>query len=440
MLSHSTATFGLTLAILINVSRLVAQPPETTTVKFEDYFVDKAIRVELYNSGDATESTVVLRDLYEEPIWPENTRQLITPFEYGQFAIKLYDADTGQMIFSKGFDTLFSEYITTAPALSGVKRVFESTTRCPMPKEKVKLQIERRNREHVLSPVLTIEVDPADYQIRRETVQQSDTLFELQNTGPAQDRVDIVFLAEGYTANQLEKFRGDVKQLSEFLLATAPYSAAKEKFNIRGVFRASIDAGTDEPRQKSFKSTVLNSTYNIFGLDRYLLAEDNHAIHRMAAQVPHDVIVVVVNTDRYGGGGMVLDYCTVTADNSRSDLVFVHEFGHTFGFLADEYIGNVSYNDMYPAGIEPLEPNITRETNRERLKWKELLTADAPLPTPADAEGAGSLVGAFEGGGYVKEGIYRPQLRCWMGSLDPNVGLCVVCQAAITKMINYYTQ
>jgi hypothetical protein len=440
MLIDSTAKFGLVLAILLNFSRLVAQSPDAAKVVFEDYFVNKALRVELYNSGDALESIVALRDLYEEPVWPENPRQLITPFEYGQFAIKLYDEASGRLIFSKGFDTMFSEYITTSPALSGIKRVFESTTRCPMPQAKAKLQIERRNREHVLSPVLTIAVNPADYQIRRESVRQSDTTFELQNTGPAQDRVDIVFLSEGYTANQLEKFRGDVKRLSEFLLSAAPYSADKEKFNIRGVFRASVEAGTDEPRQMSFKSTALNSTYNIFDLDRYLLVEDNHAIHRMAAQVPHDVIVVVVNTDRYGGGGMVLDYCTVTSDNSSSNLVFVHEFGHTFGFLADEYIGNVAYNDMYPAGIEPLEPNITREINRERMKWKELLTADTPIPTPTDAENAGSLVGAFEGGGYVKEGIYRPQLRCWMGSLNPNAGLCVVCQAAITKMINYYTE
>lgn len=446
MLVQGTTKFGFALILLLSNAALDAQTrdvqtldtQEATNVNFEDFFVDKALRVELYHCGDAAASTVVLRDLYEEPMWPENPRHLITPFDYGQFAIKLYDAASGRLIYSKGFDTMFSEYITTNAAIKGMNRVFESTTRCPMPKAKTKLLIERRNREHTLLPVLTIEVDPTDYHIRRESVLQSDATFELQNTGPAQDRVDIVFLAEGYTAGQLEKFRSDVKRLSEFLLAASPYSEAKEKFNIRGVFRASIDAGTDEPRQMSFKSTALNSTYNIFDLDRYLLVEDNHAVHRMAAQLPYDVIVVVVNTDRYGGGGMVLDYCTVTADNAHSNVVFVHEFGHTFGYLADEYIGSVSYNDMYPAGIEPLEPNITRETNRERLKWGALLTPEVPVPTPQDAENAANLVGAFEGGGYVKHGIFRPQLRCWMGSLDPKQGLCVVCQAAVTRMINYY--
>ena len=411
-----------------------------SNVLFADYFEDKALRVELYNIGHAKESSVVLRDLYEEPTWPENPNSLITPFEYGQFSIKLFDEATGKLIFSKGFDSMFSEYITTTPAIEGVKRVFETTTRCPMPKAKTKLQIERRDREQVLSPVLTIAIDPTDYRIRREATAGKDVTFNIRDNGPAKDHVDIAFLAEGYTADQLEKFRGDVKRLSDFLLSVEPYSAAPNKFNIRGVFRASAEAGTDQPRQKSFKSTVLNSTYNIFDLDRYLLVEDNHAIHRMAAQVPHDVVVVVVNTTRYGGGGMVLDYCTTTADNERSEMVFVHEFGHTFGFLADEYIGNVAYNDMYPAGIEPLEPNITRQLDRDKLKWKDLLSPDVPLPTPTTIDNRTTLVGAFEGGGYMKEGIFRPQYECWMGSLNPNARLCKVCQAATQRMIDYYTK
>ena len=408
--------------------------------KFDDYFVNKAIRVELYNIGNATESSVVLRDLYEEAVWPESPRSLISPFDYGKFAIKLFDEASGKLIFYKCFDSLFSEYITTDTALQGVKRVYESTTRCPMPKGKAKLHIERRDREHTLAPVLKIDIDPADYRIRREAIAGNDVTFELQQTGPAEERVDIVFLAEGYTADQLEKFRSDVKRLSDFLLAVEPYRTSKDKFNIRGVFRASAEAGTDQPRQNSFKSTVLNSTYNIFDLDRYLLVEDNHAIHRMAAQVPHDVVVVVVNIDRYGGGGMYLDYCTTTADNARSEMVFAHEFGHTFGYLADEYIGNVAYNDLYPAGIEPLEPNITREVDRDKIKWKDLLSPDVPMPTTTAAENARSLVGAFEGGGYMKEGIFRPQLECWMGSLNPNAKLCKVCQRATQRMIDYYTK
>ena len=441
---YSLATIGsvtsfLVAAFLLQVVTSNAQS-HSDSVLFDEFFVDKAIRVELHHAGDATESSVTLRELYEEPSWPENPRQLITPFEYGQYSIKLYDSASGRLIFSKCFDTLFSEYITTSPALSGVKKVYESTTRCPMPKAKAKLQIERRNKEHVLTPVLTFEVDPNDYRIRREIIANTDEIFVVRETGPSHDHVDIAFLSEGYTADQLEKFQGDVKRLSDYLLNAEPYRTAKDKFNIRGVFRASVDAGTDEPRQRSFKSTALNSTYNIFDLDRYLLVEDNHAVHRMAAQVPYDVIVVVVNTKRYGGGGMVLDYCTVTADNPQTNLVFIHEFGHTFAYLADEYIGNVAYNDMYPAGIEPLEPNITRETNREKLKWKDLLSRDVPLPTPVDIENAASLVGAFEGGGYLKEGIYRSQRECWMGSLNPNAGLCVVCQAAVTRMIRHYTE
>ncbi len=170
--------------------------------------------------------------------------------------------------------------------------------------------------------------------------------------------MDLVFLAEGYTAEQEKKFRSDAERMTKFLFTASPYREAKDRFNVRGVFRASAESGTDQPRQQSFKSTALNSTYNIFDLDRYMLVEDNHLIHRMAAQVPHDVIVVLVNIDRYGGGGMPLDYCTVSADDPFSPIVFIHEFGHTFGYLADEYIGNVAYNDLYPPGVEPLERTL----------------------------------------------------------------------------------
>ncbi len=440
MRSLTAFLIALTLTNFCNCVQTLAQTAPQSKPKFEDYFEDKALRVELYNVGHAKESSIVLRDLYEEPTWAENPNSLITPFEYGNFAIKLFDEASGQLIFSKGFDSMFSEYITTDPGLNGVARVFETTTRCPMPKAKTKLQIERRNREHTLEPVMTLAIDPSDYRIRREASAGKDVTFDVRNNGPAKDHVDIVFLAEGYTADQQEKFRGDVKRLSDFLLSVEPYSTSRNKFNIRGVFRASAEAGTDQPRQMSFKSTVLNSTYNIFDLDRYLLVEDNHAIHRMAAQVPHDVVVVVVNISRYGGGGMVLDYCTTTADNERSEMVFVHEFGHTFGFLADEYIGNVAYNDMYPAGIEPLEPNITRETDRDKIKWKDLLSPNVPLPTPTKIDNRSSVVGAFEGGGYMKEGIFRPQYECWMGSLNPNARLCKVCQAATQRMIDYYTK
>lgn len=496
------------LALLLAISgvlssgeaRAGAQPAasDEPTIRFDDYFLDKALRLELYVCGDANDAIVTLHDIYEEAVWPENPRHLLTPFEYGSFRANVFDDASGRLIYSKGFDTLFAEYATTDPAIKGIKRVLETTARCPFPKAKIRVEIQRRNKQQEFATVLTTAIDPADYRIRRETTNLSDWDFEIQNTGSPHDRVDVLFLAEGYTADESDKFRTDALRLTEFMFSAAPYKELKSRFNVRGIFRASAEQGTDEPRQGSFRSTALNSSFNYLDLDRYLMLEDNHAVHRMAAQVPYDTVVVLVNTKRYGGGGICLDYCTTTVDHASSPLVFLHEFGHSFAGLADEYIGSVSYNDLYPAGVEPTEPNITRELDRSRIKWKDLLTADVALPTQNPAgevrrvqrelktaetaakekirtarENAGSdkeiqsleaewklaeqefsqkletarrqvisskgTVGAFEGGGYLAKGMYRSEATCWMGSVDPDDDFCVACQRGIRRMIDFYS-
>ena len=310
--------------------------------------------------------------------------------------------------------------------------------RCPFPKKPIRVAIERRDAKNDLAAVFETTIDPADYHIRRETIPPQDQTFDLQNTGPPAERVDVVFLAEGYTSDEFEQFRADVQRMTEFMFSQAPYKDLNDRFNIRGVFRPSAEQGTDEPRQRSFRSTVLNSTYNIFETDRYLLLEDNHAMHRMAAQVPYDTIVVLVNTQRYGGGSICLDYCTSSVDHVTSPLVFLHEFGHSFAYLADEYIGNVAYSELYPEGIEPTEPNITREIHRDRIKWKSHLTPDVALPTP-DLQESKRLVGAFEGGGYLSKGMYRPEQSCWMGDVDPQAGFCVVCADSIRRMVEFHS-
>ncbi len=485
--------------LALGQSSATAEQPSSPApaIAFDDFFIDKALRLELFQFGNATESEISLHQIFEEPVWPENPSHLLTPFDYGRTAIKVYDATSNTLIFSKGFDTMFSEYATTDPAIKGTKRVFETVARCPFPKSKIRVEIEERGKDNVLSTVLTTIIDPADYQIRRESVLNNDEVFEIQNTGHPHDRLDVVFLAEGYTADESKKFRDDVKRMTEFLFSKTPYSALKDKFSVRAIFRPSAEKGADEPRQGIFKSTALNATYNIFDLDRYLLVEENHAMHRIAALVPYDTVVVLVNTPRYGGGAICLDYCVCSADDPLSPLVFLHEFGHSLSYLADEYVGAVSYNGMYPEGVEPIEPNITRELDREKIKWKSMLTPDVSLPTVdskaelrqiakelnadervakkkiEEAEASGrsaaeidairtdwttarellekqqqslqsqsdnlqNVVGAFEGGGYAAKGIFRPEQSCWMGSNDADAGLCIVCCDAVRRMVLYY--
>ena len=475
-------------------------PAAATTpdpVSFDDFFVDKALRLEMYQTGDARDEVVTLHRICSEPIWPENPRALICPFELGRYAIKVYDAATDRLIYTKGFDTMFAEYRTTKPAIDGTKRVFQTTVRIPEPKKPVRVSFERRDKYNALSSIFTTQIDPADYHIVRESEKLGDKTFIAQKSGEPHDCVDLAFISEGYTAADEEKFKADVEKMSAFMFSVDPYKNCRNKFNVYGVFRPSAERGMDEPRQHSYRSTVLDASYNSFDLDRYLLTENNHELHRMAAQVPYDTIVILVNTPRYGGGSICLDYCISSVDNATSPRVFVHEFGHSFAYLADEYVGTVAYNDRYPLGVEPLEANITELLDRDHIKWKKLLTPGVTLPTTdgkaevralqsefdaaqkkgreelAAAEtngvsaedrkaiadrnqareqetqdkltkakayvaGLGNTVGAFEGAGYMAKGMYRPQFACWMGNGSPTQGFCPVCQQGIRQMIEYY--
>ena len=426
-------------AFMATACFVVGQSREPEPVSFEDFFHDKALRLELYQCGDARELVTTLQNVSLEPCWPESPKNLLTPFPYGKFQVKVWDAASNRLIYSKGFDTLFAEYATTKPAILGTKRVFQTTTRIPFPRAAIKLTIERRNGDNSLSILFTEKLDPADIRIRRETPGSFDKPFDVQIKGKAHDCLDLVFLAEGYSASQEDKFQSDVQKMADYLFSAAPYTTSKDRFNVRGVFRASEESGTDEPHKGIFRNTALNTSFNTLDIDRYLLLEDNHRMHQMAACVPYDTIVVLVNTSTYGGGAICLDYCVCSTDSPRSQMVFVHELGHGLAYLADEYVGNVSYNDMYPAGIEPVEPNITRQLDPNQIKWKSLLSKGVVLPTLPTSNNVERIVGAFEGAGYLSKGMYRPQSSCWMGSANPKEGFCAVCEDAIQRTIDYYS-
>ena len=468
------------------------QPP------FDEYFLDKALRLDLYQAGDAKDETVTIHRIFEEGIWPESKSGLIPPFEYGRYVLKLYDLASNRLLFARGFDTMFAEYKTTSPALAGTARVFERSVRVPRPKRPALFVVEKRDKRNLLHPVFSQTIDPADYHIIRERPASGDWTFDLQAFGDPHDKVDFVFIAEGYTAEDRDKFRADAERMAAFLFTVEPYKGFKDRFNLRGVFRPSPERGMDEPRQRNYQKTVLNASFNAFDLDRYMLIEDDHAMHEIAGQVPYDAIIVLVNSARYGGGSIGLDYCVTTVDHPSSPQVFVHELGHSFAYLADEYYqSEVSYNDFFPKGVEPLEANITALLDPANVKWKDLLSPGIGVPTEygkdrvealqaerranresrtreveaAKKKGAsekefkrieekakaadaavdvriqavrkeyGQLndkVGVFEGAGYASKGLYRSMVYCIMIG-NPKNEFCAVCQRAIARMIGFFS-
>jgi hypothetical protein len=416
----------------------------------------------------------------------------------GRYLLQVFAAADGTVIYRKGFDSYFGEYKTTAPAAQGVVKTLSESLLIPSPKKRIRLEVALRDRQNRPQTIFKTEIDPEDMFIVREKPGDDVQVIEQVKNGEPGNKVDLAFLAEGYTAAEEGKFRQDLARFSALLLGQEPYQTYRERFNIYGLFKASRESGCDEASFGQFKNTALQSGFDSFGSERYLLTEDNRAMRDMAAHVPYDAVLIVVNHRRYGGGGIYNLYCTFTSDDQWRDYLIMHEFGHSFTGLADEYYtSDVAYNEFYPSGVEPLEANITALLDPKNIKWKELVTKKTNVPTPWEKTAyeemsnayqqkrremieliaarkragapAGEIealqaksdemsrlnglevnaffrksrfqgkVGAFEGAGYAAKGLFRPMLDCLMFSrgLRP---LCKVCEQAVVDTIRYYSE
>jgi len=466
------------------------------SVPFDRYFIDRTMRIDYFHVGNAREEAVTLDRVYEQGTWAGSRRNLIDPFDIGRYAYKVYDVSSGSLIFSKGFDSYFAEYKTTQWALDGLKRTYHETALVPFPKAKVRFVVELRDRQNVLQLVFSAEIDPADIYITRESLAAGVKVFEVLKSGDPHEKVDVAFIAEGYTAAEETKLKADLERFREVFFKLEPYKSHRGSFNFYGVFKPSEESGCDEPSHGSYKNTAVGSTFDSLRLERYLLTEDNKSLRDIAAHVPYDALFIMVNHKRYGGGGIYNFFCTFTVDNQWYEYLFLHEFGHSFAGLADEYYtSSVAYNEFYPKGIEPLEENITALLNPESLKWKKLVSPGTAVPTPWEKEeydrmdnayqkvrqelnariaalkksGAPEAevakveeeserlsleharkmddflreskllgkVGAFEGAGYSSEGLYRPAIDCLMFSKGAKP-FCKVCEQAVARIIDHY--
>lgn len=405
-------------------------------VKFNDYYEDKTLRIDYYHTGDNKNDTYSIDELLEEPYWGGSKSNLIEPFNYGRYKVMVYDAVSNELIFSKSYSTLFSEWQTTDEAMSTVK-TFSETVTMPFPKNKVSVEFYSRNKQNELQKKFVYTIDPENYFIKPERSYEFDN-FKVHFSGEPSEKVDIVIVPEGYTAEQMDQYKADCEKFSTYLFNAAPFKENKDKFNIWGVEAASIESGTDIPAEDIWKKTIVNSNFYTFDLERYLMTSDNKALRNAAGNAPYDQIYILVNSDKYGGGSIYNHYSVCVNNNPHEEYVFVHEFGHGFAFLADEYYtSDVAYNEFYPLDIEPLEMNITTLVNFDS-KWKEMVDSSVPVPTPATLEYS-DVVGVFEGGGYAAKGVYRPKQDCTMKSISVD-NFCPVCKKAIQDMIDFYTK
>jgi hypothetical protein len=455
----------------------------TLAQSFDRFFSTTTLRVDLFHTGTKGVETISLDQVYEEGSWPGSKNNLLDDLNLGEYIVRVYDVTTTTPIFSRGYSTMFNEWQTTDEALGGMYRTFHESVRFPYPKGKVQVTISRRDKNMDFHEVFSTVIDPnSKTQVNHEKKSSPYKVTSLMENGSPNEKVDILILGDGYRKEDMEKFRRDAKHFNDVMFSTNPFKERKSDFNVWTIEVPSQDSGIDKPDKNIWKNSTLGTQYNTFGSARYVLTTENRTIRDIAAAAPYEFITILLNDNRYGGGGIYNLYTTcytnsdVAGQEWQHDYVYVHEFGHSFGGLGDEYYGSsTSYNDFYQKGVEPWEPNLTTLTDKKNIKWKNFVEEGTPIPTMWEKTQYDSLehergkldrlaadyykkrepiynteqnilkttqyagkVGAFEGAGYVSTGIYRPAVDCRMFSLSL-VDFDPVCTAAIKRVIDFYS-
>lgn len=401
---------------------------------YDQYFENRTLRIDYMHAGNAKTEMYFIDELKSEPIWGGTHENLIDTMSYGQYMFKVFDIVSNTLVYSRGYCTFFGEWQSTTEA-NQTSRSFSETVVMPFPKKDVRVEFYSRNRKGIYDKKFEYIVDVKSYFITPER-KLKFPVYDAYISGDPKNCIDIVILPEGYTAQEMNKFKEDCQKFVESLFTFDPYNKNKTKFNIRCVMAPSPESGVDIPGKNIWKQTLLNASFYTFDSERYLMTRDNKSLRDMAANAPYDQIYIIVNSTKYGGGGIFNDYCVSVNSNSSAAKIFIHEFGHGFAGLADEYFdSSTSYNDFYPLDVEPWEPNLTTLVDFGR-KWKGMLPPGILIPSKPDASNPLRL-GVYEGGGYVAKGMYRPADDCLMRTFKGNE-FCDACKRSIQKMIDFY--
>lgn len=402
---------------------------------FADFFQDKTLRVDYIFTGDTKRQAIYLDELSQLPTWAGRQHHLSELPVEGNGQIIVRDLNTKECIYKTSFSSLFQEWLSTDEAKETAKG-FENTFLLPYPKKVVEVEITLFTPRREVMTHFRHVVRPDDILIHGRGISHVTPHRHLLQSGNEKNCIDVAILAEGYTEKEMDLFYKDAQSACESLFSHEPFKSMKSKFNIVAVASPSADSGVSVPRENLWKRTAVNSHFDTFYSDRYLTTSRVKDIHNALAGIPYEHIIILANTDVYGGGGIYNSYTLTTAHHPMFKPVVVHEFGHSFVGLADEYFYEEDVmTDTYPLDIEPWEQNISTRKDFAS-KWKDMLATDTPIPTPVTEKSKYS-VGVYEGGGYSAKGIYRPANNCRMKTNEHPV-FCPVCQRAIRRMIEFY--
>jgi len=437
------------------------------------------LRVDYYHTGTAAAETFSPDRTVLEPLpWPGSPARALDTTNLGKYFFEVVDRATNKVLYSRGFNSVYGEWETTPEARS-LPRTFSESLRFPRPAAPVQVILKKRDAANAFREVWSFTLDPADPSVDSAPPPSPGPVITLQEQGDPAGKVDFLIMGDGYTAQERPKFEQDARRLMELLFAKSPFKEHRQDFNVRALCPPAARSGISRPSRNAHARSPLGTSYDAFGSERYILTFENRALRDAASCAPYEFLEILVNAETYGGAGIFGQYSTVAASNLYAPYVFVHEFGHHFAGLADEYYTSEVAYASGPERPEPWEPNVT--ASGAEPKWRALVARGTPLPTPwnrvpfeeasaktqarrralraanrpeaelnvvfeeektfeshllgTDAHAA--EVGAFEGANYEAKGYFRAQEDCVMFTRD-EVPFCAACRAAIEKVIRLY--
>ena len=424
---------------------------ESHAQQFDDFFDGRTLRLDYIFAGNDSSQYIVFKQAYVSPEWAGRRNRLAEKFLEGNGQITVRDHESQQVIYVNTFSTLFQEWQTSNEAAS-VKKAFENSYLVPFPKKPVDITITLTDNHRQVCGEMTHPLDPKDILIQPIGENGIPHEYILKSGSPA-ECVDIAIVAEGYTELQMDKFRNDCKRAVDALFSHEPFTSMKNRFNVVAVLSPSLDGGPSIPHSHLWRRTAVGTHYDTFYSDRYLMTSRIHSLYNLLSGVPFEHIIVMVNSSVYGGGGIYNQVMVTTSDHPTFKQVLVHEFGHSYAGLGDEYGYGDEMAAMYPSDVEPWEPNLTTLVDFDS-KWADLVPKGTPIPTPESdipdfrfartnkerkaIDKATQQVGVFEGGGYQSKGVYRPAQECRMKINEVSL-FCPVCTRAIQRITDFYT-
>ena len=442
----------------------------------------RTMRLDYYHTGNASQELFSVDRVVIEPLaWPGNPNKVIDDTNLGKYLFEVRDRNTNRISYSRGFASIYGEWETTDEAKTA-NRTFHESLRFPAPETPVQVVLKKRDPNNAFREVWSTLIDPKDMFIDRSTAVAPAPLIEIQKNGDPASKVDFLIMGDGYTAAESKKFEQDARRLVEILFATSPFKERRSDFNVWGLCPPAAESGISRPSTGVYRQSPLGASYDAFGSERYVLTFDNRAVRTAASFAPYEFIEIITNSRTYGGGGIFNLYGTVAADSAQAPYVFVHEFGHHFAGLADEYYTSPVAYAPATNRVEPWEANVTALADPKNLKWKDLVAGGTPLPTPWQkdefeknsreygkrrariraenrpeeemealfgenrefevklfgAEKYAGKTGAFEGAMYEASGYYRPDVDCIMFTRSKS--FCAVCRRTIERVIELYSR